>query len=682
MSEKLRVRSENDSIRTRKFSIGGGKKDGAPSSLNEQERSIEIIVATETDKVTRYDWDFDRSIPEILVMSGLQLPDSGQVPLLDSHGRYSVSDVFGSVRDFSLGGTELTGKAFYSETDRADEAFKKSKEGHLTDYSAGFRVLKEMKLGENQTTEMGGKIYTGPCILITEWALKEVSTCPIGADPTAKARSEQPTKPATPKAEPLKKEKSMDEKLRAYLIRCGMRADATEAEAYAFLDGLDGKRDSANEKNGADDGRDEVRTEERERIRSISAMCERHGFTDISETMIKEGRTIDQVRSILMDKIEARELAKETEKPGFRMELGVEGRDKFRGAATDALRLRSGLVDLKERNLLVVGHDELVGRSQVELARLALRFANQSDRGAPMEVVGRALTSSDFPIILANIANMALAEGYETAGETWGQWAATGSVNDFKIHTMARVSESDDLEEILEDGEYKYGAVDESQEQYAIATYGKMFRISRKAIINDDLGALTDIPSKHGEAAARKIGDIAYAVLTANSAMGDGVALFHADHYNLATAASVIGVAGMAAGIKAMALQKDMKGKRSLNIRPEFVLAPRSVEASAEVFFTSEKFDATDAGATRTNIYAGPKFTRIYDARLDDDSLTSWYLLSAKGKTVKVFFLGGNMTPYMETRQGWNVDGAEYKIRIDAGAKAIDYKTLYKNAGA
>lgn len=94
MSEKLRVRSENDSIRTRKFSIGGGKKDGTPSSLNEQERSIEIIVATETDKVTRYDWDFDRSIPEILVMSGLQLPECKATRNLRKFSKISKKIVF------------------------------------------------------------------------------------------------------------------------------------------------------------------------------------------------------------------------------------------------------------------------------------------------------------------------------------------------------------------------------------------------------------------------------------------------------------------------------------------------------------------------------------------------------------------------------------------------------------
>ena len=53
-----------------------------------------------------------------------------------------------------------------------------------------------------------------------------------------------------------------------------------------------------------------------------------------------------------------------------------------------------------------------------------------------------------------------------------------------------------------------------------------------------------------------------------------------------------------------------------------------------------------------------------------------------KGKTVKAFFLDGNRTPYLERQPGWNVDGVEFKVRIDVGAKAMDYRGLYYNYGA
>ena len=36
----------------------------------------------------------------------------------------------------------------------------------------------------------------------------------------------------------------------------------------------------------------------------------------------------------------------------------------------------------------------------------------------------------------------------------------------------------------------------------------------------------------------------------------------------------------------------------------------------------------------------------------------------------------------IDQQDGWRVGGIEFKVRIDAGVKAIDYRGLYKNAGA
>jgi hypothetical protein len=125
-----------------------------------------------------------------------------------------------------------------------------------------------------------------------------------------------------------------------------------------------------------------------------------------------------------------------------------------------------------------------------------------------------------------------------------------------------------------------------------------------------------------------------------------------------------------------------------LNIRPQYLLAPMALMGTAEVFFKSEKYVdsdtiATDSSlaATRANQYAGNVLRRIYESRLDDNDAAMWYLAAAKGKTVTVFFLNGNQTPYMEQQQGWNVDGTEFKVRIDAGAKAMDWRGLYCNDG-
>jgi phage major head subunit gpT-like protein len=218
-------------------------------------------------------------------------------------------------------------------------------------------------------------------------------------------------------------------------------------------------------------------------------------------------------------------------------------------------------------------------------------------------------------------------------------------------------------------------------ETVALATYGKIYGLSRQAIINDDLGALTDAPRAHGEAAARKIGDVAYAQLTSNPVMGDGVPLFHENHANVSSVAGAPSVVTVAEAEKLMLLQKGLKDKQRLNLRPRFIIVPVALKTVAQVFLKSERYEDADAGATRVNPFAGA-LELVSDARLDAVSSTAWYLAGPSDKTVRVFFLRGQRAPYLEAREGWTVDGVQWKVRIDCAAKALDWKALVYNAGA
>ena len=482
----------------------------------------------------------------------------------------------------------------------------------------------------------------------------------------------------------------MDEKFRKYLESIGLAREATEDEAWAFAGTLQApkeeeKRDE--EKIDTDKIRAEATGEERNRIREIDAMCKRFDLSDMADDLVREGTPTFEAREKVITRAETVWVEKEKKRKDRPMiEIGKDERDKFRAAAEDALTLRAGM----EIEKPAPGADEIRGYTMGEMARLCLRKAGEKTAGNIMEMVGRAMVVADFPYLLANVANKSLFEGWNTQQETWPIWCGTGSVSDFKTHYSPRISEASDLEEVPEHGEYRYGKRTEAQESYSVAKYGKLYAISREAIINDDLNALSSQPKAHGEAAARKIGDVAYAVLTANAAMGDSVALFHANHSNLVAPGSgaAPGIATIAAAVLAMKNQTDLQGLRSLNIQPKFMLAPNALEGAAEIFFRSERFTdsdtvATDASlaATRVNPYAGTYLTRVYEGRLDDNDALQWYLAAAKGKTVIVYFLNGIQTPYMETKQGWTVDGVEYKVRIEAGAKAMDWRGLYENDG-
>jgi hypothetical protein len=657
-----------------------GSMGFVPGTLDEKTRSVEVVAATE-EPAEVYDPARYEVVSEVLLMSGCEIPEPNSVPLTVEHYR-SADAVIGSLRDMRTEGDQLIGRVFFSTSDDSEPYWIKVKEGHLDSFSITYPATGRVSVyvSEGESSVIGGKTYDGPILVTKQWTPKALGLVLFGADKNAKARHE--AKPKTNRS------KRMDPKLRAFLERCGLDKNATEAEAEAFMERFKvnpviPQSVTATPKDTQEVDELTVRAEaasaERERVIEITAMCKRFACEDLIEDLVNDPKkTIDIARQQVMDRMVSKPAG---DNPGYMPPVTVQNdeRDKFRSAACDALIIRGDVAQISKP---AMGAADLTGYTLRELARHALVVSGQPSGGNPLEMVGRALTTSDFPLILANVANRALMAGWDEAEETWREWCAAGSVSDFKTHSLPRASETDDLDEIPEGMPYKYGERAEAQEQYKIATYGKLFSLNRQTIINDDLGALTDIPVQHGEAAARKIGDVACAVLTANAAMGDGIALFHASHSNLSSgAAGAPSEATIGPAVASMRKQKDIKNKRRLNIRPAIFLAPVSIESASEIFFNSEMFTSDAKASTRKNIYGGTVFKRVYESRLDDDSVTAWYLLAKIGKTVKVFFLNGQQKPYMETKQGWSVDGVEYKVRIDCGAKALDWRGMNKNAG-
>ena len=213
--------------------------------------------------------------------------------------------------------------------------------------------------------------------------------------------------------------------------------------------------------------------------------------------------------------------------------------------------------------------------------------------------------------------------------------------------------------------------------------------MTREAIINDDLNALSRIPMKMGAASKRTIGNLVYAILTSNPAMADGVALFHANHKNYTGTGTAIGTASVDVARVAMAKATDPAGNAvALNIKLAKLIVPVALGGQARTTRDSQyQVDAiTSAKGSQNTIPNSVRgiFDVIEDARLDAFSATGWFGCAdpALFDTIEVAYLDGQNTPYLEQREGWTVDGTEMKVRIEAGVKALDFRTLYFNVGA
>jgi hypothetical protein len=153
---------------------------------------VRWILTTEMP-ATVFDWNRYDFVDEVLLMDGLLLPAVKQVPFLDSHSRYSVDDILGSVSDFKAaeagGYAAIDGAVAFAADEKSQRTMQKVLDGHLTDGSVGYEVLKSVYVLEGDEISFQGKTYEGPLKITYQWALKEFSGTPIGADALAKVRS-------------------------------------------------------------------------------------------------------------------------------------------------------------------------------------------------------------------------------------------------------------------------------------------------------------------------------------------------------------------------------------------------------------------------------------------------------------------------------------------------------------
>lgn len=363
--------------------------------------------------------------------------------------------------------------------------------------------------------------------------------------------------------------------------------------------------------------------------------------------------------------------------------------DKTRDAITQALLARAGVVAKGDngqvQRVQADSRNPYRGRTLLALAESSLVRAGIRTEGMDkMQIVASAFTqgTSDFTVLLENAMHKALQAAYAVAPDTWSRFCATGSVSDFRAHNRYRVGSLGNLLSKTELGEFKNQSIPDGEKSaVTVGTKGYIINLSREAIINDDLGAFVGLSTSLGRAASRTVEADVYALLASNPLLADGIALFHASHNNLAAAGSVISVASVDAARMAMALQKDVGGNDFLDLRPSVWVGPLSLGSVARTVNGAEYDDDAQKNQRKPNVVRG-----LYGDIVDTPRLsgTGWYSFAAANDApvIEVDFLDGNQTPYLEMEKGFTVDGARYKVRLDFGVTAIDYRGAYRNPGA
>lgn len=353
----------------------------------------------------------------------------------------------------------------------------------------------------------------------------------------------------------------------------------------------------------------------------------------------------------------------------------VDAKDRFMEGAVEGSLIRAGLIKDDGKN-------EFRSFGFHDMARAVLEMNGVSTaRMSIDQIIKAAITHStgDFGNVYENVMHKTLLGAFRNAPDTWSKFCSVGDLSDFRAHNRYRSGSFADLQGLNENGELKHVTTGDAEKETITANEnGVIFNLSYKMIKNDDMGYFTSVARNLGRAAKRSVENDVYALILANAAMGDGTALFHADHGNLAASGGAISIATISAGRSAMARQQDPDGNEFLDLRPAILLCPTELSDNARVIVGSE----TDS--TKSNSKALNPIRNIVGV-VDTPRLTGngWYMLGnpADVPTIEVGFLNGQSEPVVEMEDSFDTRGVAYRVTYDYGVAAVEYRAGYKNAG-
>nr|DAJ22778.1 MAG TPA: major capsid protein [Caudoviricetes sp.] len=620
--------------------LGNYCRETTIDHVDTDSRTVELSFSSETPYGR---WFGDEILCHDEECINLERFNNGLGTVLFNHDRDAV---VGHIEKVWL--EDNRGKALvrFDTDEQSETIFQKVQSGTLQGVSVGYAIYRYEVLEDEDTKSTNGR-FNGPAYVVTDWEPLEISIVSVPADPTVGVgRSAEEIHTSIDTQEDntrMDQEKTLEvQEVKSTPVETGL----TQADLQKAME------------------------QERKRTSEITALFRDFDVEGADEAIVM-GVSVDEARAMVMDQLRARN-------KGVSVTMGEAESDKFRAAAQDAVLMAAGIPVADA----APGAQELRGYSMIELARESLRRESDStvNFGDNMELARAAINStSTFPAIMANLANKSVMTGFNEAETTFQIWAGKGSNRDFKEAARVALSEAGNLELVPEGGQFQQDFLGEASARTKVATYGKLFSLTRQAIINDDLGLFSKIATKYGSAAKRLVNKMVYAQLTGNVTMQDNVALFDAKHGNVAATGEALSVKAIAKAITAMRRQKGITGEATLNITPKYLVVPPELEVTAyQIVNSTAAVDGVNSGVV--NPYKG-RFVVVADAELTNPD--AWYLVAdaTQHDTIEVTYLNGVETPRLETRQGFDVDGIEYKVAFDCGVSALDFRGVYKNAG-
>lgn len=623
--------------------------------------------------------------PVVVDLAGLDLSAQSR-PIFYDHSR---REIVGHTQQITInaGKTVSLSGVVSGAGQAAKEVVEAADNGFPWQASIGTTIDRAERVAAGQQVTVNGQTFQGPILVVRASRLQEVSFVALGADDSTKARMI-----AGRDLNNRPQEKLMD--FAAWLMAKGFDpsglSETQKASLQAAYDAehkapVKGEPTELHEENVELNALKASRVKAAEETRRIDGIREKCGgkHGKIEAQAIEEGWTIDKTELTVL------RAARPTAPSIHGSKDEGMSQDVLEAAVMQNARMpEAKIIKAYSQKTLEAADKRFKGRISLNELLLEAAYAN-GFTGRTLKVTNEALrhafalqaggfSTVDISGILSNVANKSILEGFSAVEQTWRKISAISPVNDFKTVTRYRMTGDDVYEKVGPAGEIKHGDLDEESFTNKADTYAKMLAITRQDLINDDLGALTQLPKKLGRGAAIKLNRVLW------TEFQDDSSFFTSGNANYFDGSgSTLQISQLAIAVGMFLDQEDADGN-PLSLTPRILLVPTALAITADLLVRSAEIrDNTASTKTPTlNPFAG-KFDVGVSAYLT--STTGWYLLADPQDMpiIETVFLNGQEAPTIENAMAdFNTLGIQLRGYHDFGVAKQDARAGVKSKGA
>jgi len=710
------IRAAGATVRTRPWPLPGERLPADLTLAAGQRIELAAAEATEDGKpklrtFTGTAYTGAEMVPEgfyrpvMVDLAGLAVPRQ-TVPILRGH---DPEQVLGHTQEIKVDGrVEISG--VFSGATRAAEVVELAAGGFPWQLSIGARIEKLIRLDDGEKADVNGRQVTGPLLIARKTTLREVSFVPIGADGATSAKI------AAQAANSISEEGAMD--FQKWLKAKGWDPESLSDDQRAVLEAAwksetnQGSKDEGGEPkpqkiaaaagNGQPDdekpvdlvaqARAELAAESKRvaAIRKITA-----GHDELQAKAIEEGWTSERTELEILRAERGRGPAIHT--GGEDQQPAVLEAALARSAGVDQTILEA---DYSEQTLEAADGRQYRAYGLGELLHAAIgaaggyarpgRITDETIRSAfDAERTLRASGSSTFSLsgILGAVANKSLRAGYQSVDNVAARIARIGSVSNFQTHTRYLLTAKGEVEKVGADGELKHGKLTEENYTISADTYGRLIGLSRTALVNDDMDALSQIPRDLGRKAVLALQKALFTAI-----LGNASSFFGSGNSNYISGASTtLQISSLTTAEQTFMDQTDADGD-PVGITPAILLVPTALKVAAQEIYAAvrvNEYTSQNKKSPDINPHAGKWRVEcspyLSNSNLTGYSSTAWYLLAdpADVAAFEVAFLNGMQEPQVATSDlDFDQLGIQHRVVYDFGVALADHRGGVMSKGA